>query len=57
MRALQQLLNLRTGSQLELDADLGTLTENVLIAYQQNMSLEVDGVAGAETWKSLLNTK
>ena len=43
-------------SQLEITADgiFGEETRNAVIVYQENMSLDGDGIVGKNTWKKLL---
>lgn len=51
---LQALLNMFQGSALVPDGDFGPLTEGALMDFQRAQSLEVDGVAGKNTWTRLL---
>lgn len=57
VRALQALLNLRGKYGLKTDGDFGPKTETAVKNYQKSRGLSVDGIAGPDTWKSLLNTK
>lgn len=57
VRALQDLLNLRSKANLKKDGAFGPKTETAVKNYQKSRGLSVDGIAGPDTWKSLLNTK
>lgn len=39
------------------DGDFGNGTYNAVLAYQKKKGIEVDGICGPETWKSLLGLK
>jgi len=39
-------------SESSIDTDFGPATENQVITYQQNHSLQVDGIVGPQTWAS-----
>lgn len=59
VRLLQNLLRGRDyygadGRPLVLDGDFGGNTEHALRKFQQLQGLEVDGVAGGQTWKKIL---
>lgn len=51
--ALQRQLN-QAGSHLSVDGVFGSDTEKAVRAYQQQVGLSVDGVAGVRTWQYLL---
>ena len=58
---LQEILRARgfkgkDGKELELDRSFGDNVQYALKAYQKsrNGSLEVDGIAGTNTWKDLI---
>lgn len=53
VKTLQSLLN-AFGSKLDVDGSFGSLTEAALKAYQKKYELEVDGICGGQSWKSLL---
>ena len=60
VKTLQRLLNAlgftdATEKALVVDGSFGTATLYALKAYQNAKRLEVDGICGAETWKSILN--
>jgi len=56
VRALQNLLkgNGWDGGTWGADGNYGVQTEQAVIAYQKKNGLQVDGMAGPETWRSLL---
>jgi len=54
VRALQILLNGRTGAGLNADGVFGPLTRAALVRYQEASHLGVDGIAGPHTWGELL---
>lgn len=56
VRELQKLL-VRAGYSLDVDADYGPSTEKAVRNYQKNNGLEIDGVAGPATMKSLQRLK
>lgn len=49
---LQTFLNYHIDAELDIDMDFGELTKNALRSWQKKRNLEVDGVAGRETWAS-----
>lgn len=51
---LQSALTERGYACGEIDGDFGVLTEGALIEFQDDFGLEVDGIAGPETWPALL---
>ena len=53
VKTLQRLLN-GFGHNLDVDGSFGSLTESALKSYQKTYNLEVDGVCGSQSWKSLL---
>jgi hypothetical protein len=50
---LQEMLNKQSRADLEVDGDFGPVTEDAVRSYQQSRQLEVDGIAGQETWNAL----
>ena len=42
------------GKKLTIDGDCGTNTVYAIKAYQKKKGLGADGIAGPETWKSIL---
>ena len=54
VKILQVLLNYYNDAGLSIDGDYGALTRKAVADYQMKHSLEVDGVAGTETWQHLL---
>ncbi len=52
---LQQLLESNLIPVGTIDGVFGTRTENAVRQYQQDRSLSVDGIVGANTWNSLTN--
>ena len=57
VKALQRLLfamGYSLGAKNPIDGDFGKKTDGAVRAYQADQSLTVDGIAGAETWGSLL---
>ena len=54
VKAMQALLNLRTGAGLALDGSFGGATDKALRAYQASRGLAVDGSCGGATWTALL---
>lgn len=50
---LQWELNAQNGANLNIDGDFGEKTEQAVRAYQKAKGLEVDGIAGNQTIKSL----
>lgn len=53
VKTLQRLLN-AFGHNLDVDGSFGSLTQSALKAYQKTYKLEVDGICGGQSWKSLL---
>lgn len=53
VKTLQRLLN-AFGHNLDVDGSFGSLTQSALKAYQKTYGLEVDGICGSQSWKSLL---
>ena len=53
VKTLQRLLN-AFGENLAVDGSFGSLTQAALKSYQTKNSLQVDGICGEESWKSLL---
>ena len=53
--ALQEKLN-ANGYDLEVDGQFGPATQKAVKDYQKKKGLQVDGIAGQETWGSLLNS-
>lgn len=56
VRELQQLLS-RAGFGVKVDGDFGPSTERAVKVWQKNNGLEVDGVAGKETLRTLQRLK
>ncbi|MCD7734526.1 MAG: peptidoglycan-binding protein [Clostridiales bacterium] len=54
VKSLQSLLNGKAGAGLSVDGDCGNKTVAAVKAYQTAQGLAVDGVAGVNTWTSLL---
>lgn len=54
VKAMQALLNMRTGAGLEIDGSFGGATDAALRQYQASRGLAVDGSCGAATWTALL---
>jgi uncharacterized protein (TIGR02594 family) len=54
---LQAMLNEQSRAGLEVDGDFGSATEDAVVAYQKSRNLEVDGIAGQETWQALYDKK
>src|SRR6185436_16185698 len=51
---LQQELNRKVpGSALEVDGNFGPATEKAVRAFQKSLGIQVDGVAGNQTWAAL----
>lgn len=60
VKTLQRLLNAlgftdATEKALVVDGSFGTATLYALKSYQNAKRLEIDGICGAETWKTILN--
>lgn len=53
--ALQRQLNTH-GQSLAADGDFGPLTATAVRAYQSGHQLTVDGIAGPQTWQSMVST-
>jgi peptidoglycan hydrolase-like protein with peptidoglycan-binding domain len=53
--ALQRQLNTH-GQNLATDGDFGPLTTSAVRSYQSSHQLGVDGIAGPQTWQSLVST-
>lgn len=56
VKTLQRLLNYRGGTSIAVDGSFGTGTRNAVKQYQAMKHLSVDGIAGDQTWASLLGT-
>lgn len=56
VRTLQQLL-IDNGFNIVVDGSFGTQTESSLKCYQEDNDLQVDGVCGSATWKSMLGVE
>ena len=54
VKILQVLLNYYNNANLDIDGDFGPCTKSAVADYQTKYSLEVDGIAGRETWTHLL---
>ena len=54
VKILQVLLNYYNSANIDVDGDFGPCTKSALADYQTKYSLEVDGVAGKETWTHIL---
>lgn len=54
VRALQIILNSRTGAGLSVDGIFGGKTEAAVKEYQQARGLTVDGIVGQRTWEMVL---
>lgn len=55
VRELQEALN-RHGYDLDVDGVFGDKTRAAVRSYQQKNGLKLDGIAGDETWGSLMNS-
>lgn len=53
VKHLQMMLNEIYGSVLNVDGIFGSKTESLVKQYQEDNHLVVDGIVGANTWKSL----
>ncbi len=53
VKALQRQLNAH-GARLTVDGDFGPLTTSAVKSYQSKHGLGVDGIAGPQTWSSLV---
>ena len=56
VEALQRQLNAH-GAKLAVDGDFGPLTTSAVKSYQSKNGLGVDGIAGPQTWSSLVGGK
>lgn len=56
VRAAQTQLNVY-GYGLAVDGEFGSGTKSATVAFQENHHLQVDGVIGPETWRTLLGTR
>ncbi len=56
VKALQRQLNAH-GASLTVDSDFGSLTAAAVKSYQSKHGLGVDGIAGPQTWSSLVGGK
>lgn len=54
VRALQALLNMRIGAELQIDGSCGGRTEAAIRAFQKSRGLSVDGSCGGKTWEALI---
>ena len=54
VKILQVFLNYYNSADLEVDGEFGPATKKALTDYQTKHKLEVDGIAGRETWTQLL---
>jgi peptidoglycan hydrolase-like protein with peptidoglycan-binding domain len=54
VRAVQVLVNSFHDPQLVVDSIFGPLTKEAVEAYQKLLGYKVDGVVGAQTWRSIL---
>ena len=54
VKILQVLLNYYNSANLDVDGDFGPCTKSAVADYQMKYSLEIDGIAGKETWTHLL---
>ena len=54
VRAVQALLNMRSGAGLEVDGSCGAKTDAAIRAFQSSRGLTVDGSCGKATWTVLL---
>lgn len=55
VRALQRQLNAH-GASLTVDGDFGPATQTAVENYQSSHNFSVDGIAGLQTWSSLVST-
>ena len=60
VKSLQTLLKARgytdeNGNALDLDGEFGQHTDYAVRTFQRDHSLEVDGIVGKNTWRTLLN--
>ncbi|MBX2866071.1 MAG: peptidoglycan-binding protein [Leptolyngbyaceae cyanobacterium MAG.088] len=55
IKTMQQSL-VDKGLKLDVDGYFGTITERVVKDFQESSGLKADGVVGATTWNSILNT-
>ncbi|MGW1812938.1 peptidoglycan-binding protein [Streptomyces sp. NPDC002125] len=56
VKAAQTQLNVY-GYGLVVDGAFGARTKSAVVAFQKNHKLQVDGVVGPQTWRSLLGTR
>ncbi|MCD7803076.1 MAG: peptidoglycan-binding protein [Clostridiales bacterium] len=54
VKSLQSLLNGKAGASLDVDGSCGSKTVAAIKSYQSAQGLTVDGIAGVNTWTSLL---
>jgi peptidoglycan hydrolase-like protein with peptidoglycan-binding domain len=54
VRAVQVLVNSFHDPQLVVDSIFGPLTKEAVEAYQKLLGYKVDGIVGAQTWRSIL---
>ena len=54
VQSLQVLLNFYHSGPLAVDADFGPLTKAAVEKYQKILGYTVDGIVGAQTWRSIL---
>ena len=54
VKSLQILLKGYFSPELEVDADFGPLTQEAVMKYQRTLGYTVDGIVGAQTWRSIL---
>jgi peptidoglycan hydrolase-like protein with peptidoglycan-binding domain len=50
---LQELLNRKTGADIEEDGIFGHGTHHAVVAFQRSVGLYADGIAGPRTWEAL----
>lgn len=53
VKAVQVLVNAKQKAGLEVDGSFGAATQQQVRAFQEAKKLDVDGVVGAKTWRSL----
>lgn len=53
VRRLQGELNAKAGAMLDVDGEFGPLTAAAVERFQRALGLEVDRIAGPQTWKAL----
>ena len=52
-REIQEALNL-CGADLDVDGEFGPLTQEAVVAFQEEHGLDADGIVGPKTWEALI---